>query len=446
MPKVVLITGGTVIPPRGAYAIAHSLLIHGIEHRIYDYFHLWNTAKIVDMVRTLNSGDILGISNTFATGAFTANANMLFRLTRGKGITVVVGGEQIENKINYDVSLYGIGYAEDQFIDFVNKKFGRIKKLPYSIENDSFSWREEYKFPRNTALPVELSRNCIFDCKFCSFPNRGMKMPFRNMALVRKELDDANRMYGTTIFTIVCSTFNDNEQKMVEFFNAVDGSEYKFWCFTRLELLMKQKHLWPQYKKHIKYIQFGIETFNRDSGRSIGKGANPEKVKEWLKEVRDYFDDASICSNFICGLPHSSFEDEKETLTWLETNKVLDNYFFYFLTINKTNIENRKAYSQFDLEYEKHGYSFLEGSDTEWVRNDGLTRTQAEQNAQYLNNLTDVAPNAMNTAYANPFISMEELKATRMEHTESGVKRFPDEFLAVERRLGQEYMNNLVFF
>jgi radical SAM superfamily enzyme YgiQ (UPF0313 family) len=65
---------------------------------------------------------------------------------------------------------------------------------------------------------------------------------------------------------------------------------------------------------------FGIETMNKASGKSVGKGADPDKLKEFLIKLRERFPKHKFQINLIVGLPHDTEETVKDTVQWFIDN------------------------------------------------------------------------------------------------------------------------------
>jgi hypothetical protein len=69
----------------------------------------------------------------------------------------------------------------------------------------------------------------------------------------------------------------------------------------------------------------GIETFNREAGRLVRKGMDPDKLQEGLLDFQAYTDEhaprryrANI--QMICGIPGESAESWNTSLNWLNTH------------------------------------------------------------------------------------------------------------------------------
>ena len=117
-------------------------------------------------------------------------------------------------------------------------------------------------------------------------------------------------------------------------------------------------------------VFFGIETFNREAGKSIGKGMDPQKLRDGLYEAksRPGWDKIMTTSGFIIGLPHETEESLQETFEWLQRDDCpLDSYSPAVLQIAPTSTIGENMM--------KHGYEF--DSNGKW-KSEWMTEEQAE--------------------------------------------------------------------
>lgn len=196
----------------------------------------------------------------------------------------------------------------------------------YQYDNFStatIDWhKSDHIFPGED-LPIEFARGCIFKCSFCAFPLNGKKFGDYTRAAesLREELMYNYKNFGTTGYIVSDDTINDSMKK-VEYLHKVFTSlpfKARLTGYLRLDIIAAH----PQMIKMLKDIgmsacNFGIETFNREAGKSIGKGADPELMKETLFRLREeWSNDIFTTANFIVGLPKESKESIRETFNWL---------------------------------------------------------------------------------------------------------------------------------
>jgi len=176
-------------------------------------------------------------------------------------------------------------------------------------------------------LTVEFARGCIFECDYCNFPVLGVKGDYtRDADDYIEQMRDAHDRWGTTNYFVADETFNDRSEKILKFANATEQLSFKPWLsgFMRADLLTSR----PQDWEHASRMGFnghyyGIETFNRKAGKSVGKGMKPEKIQQGLLDIRKYFEAHGgyrAVTAFILGLPHETEESITTTFKWLVDN------------------------------------------------------------------------------------------------------------------------------
>jgi len=416
---LVIIAAGSNIPSRGPYQIAHHLRMHGYKVKVIQYIEHYTDEQYDELIgRFISDKTILGVSTTFMI-----NDHMHTRVRRFVEMTkerrpsakVMLGGvnEVVNYLIPHDINLMGV-YPEDQVIDVMNQQFGKIKKLPFQIDDLRFKYGEDDNFPQGSVLPVELSRHCVFNCKFCHYHNRGMKMNDRNYDYVLEEMIDSHERFGTTKFNVLCSTFNDRESKLEEIFKRMDTLPFdaKLGGFIRIELLLKQRGLWEQYNKHFSRMIFGIETFNHEAGKAVGKGMHPDKVKQGLHEIRQAMPNMFLSSGFIVGLPGDGMVDYMDVINFVQTSKTVDTAYFAALYVNPK--DGNRSSSEFDMNIEKYGYRTWTNPDNpmllNWEREDGFTFDQALTIANQLSPMITGGYSAFGTMFMWQFYTNEEMR------------------------------------
>ena len=98
-----------------------------------------------------------------------------------------------------------------------------------------------HKILKGETLPIEVSRGCIFKCKFCAFPLNGKsKLDYlRDPILIKEELQYNYEKYGTTHYFLSDDTFNDSTTKVEQIHKVVTSLPFKikFTTYLRLDLL-----------------------------------------------------------------------------------------------------------------------------------------------------------------------------------------------------------------
>lgn len=267
-----------------------------------------------------------------------------------------------------------------EYTDMLAKKTSKdvIKYLPTVIDGSEFKdfttsqilYQTNDIIDTHDTLPLEVSRGCIFKCKFCSFPLNGKKKGewVKHSNILLDEFNRNYELHGVTNYVFSDDTYNDSEEKVKRLYDDVYSKlkfKVNFTTYLRLDLMMRFPDTVEYLKESgLKSTLFGIETLNHDSGKAIGKGVDPLLQFEFIEELKNnHFKDILTYSGFIMGLPKDTPDDmiKLEEFLFSDKNK-LDDFTVEPLYITPNHIEsvNRTYYSEFDLEYEKYGYECYE--------------------------------------------------------------------------------------
>lgn len=304
---------------------------------------------------------------------------------------------------------------DTEIIEFTNYCAKKSKQIPTKffgslIEGSEFQQftTSQNIFTKNDivdpldTLPIEVSRGCIFKCKFCSFPLNGKKKGewVKHSNALYDEFIKNYELHGITDYSFSDDTYNDSEDKVKRLYDEVYSKlpfKLNFTTYIRLDLMMRNPDTVEYLQKSgLKSAVFGIETINHNSGKSIGKGVDPIEQFQFIEEIKkNEFKEIMTYSGFILGLPKDR-EDELERLEeflFSEKNK-LDDFTVepLFITPPYVNHISHKDFSEFDLEYEKYGYECYEqiekSSFTEirWINNiTGMTFDRAFEFSRRIN-------------------------------------------------------------
>jgi len=128
-------------------------------------------------------------------------------------------------------------------------------------------------------------------------------------------------------------------------------------CFIRADLLSTRP---DELKKLVDAgliaTHFGIESFNHQASRSIGKGMNPDKLKQFLISIKKEYPSLFIFATFIAGLPNDSKQGQYDTFDWLCETKAVDSWWWHPLSIKKPS-DNFEIISDLSTNHPKFGYS-----------------------------------------------------------------------------------------
>jgi radical SAM superfamily enzyme YgiQ (UPF0313 family) len=319
---------------------------------------------------------------------------------------IIVGGAKTWSAESYEETMnrvipdyYVNGYADEAIISLTNwlsnpEKFPepifhgpKKNKIESFIDYDFNDFNTSMlKFESNDhvdqgeTLPIEIARGCIFKCKFCNFPLIGKKRGdyTKNKETLLKEFNYNYEHYGTISYMFMDETTNDSIEKAEFLLDVTSSLSFKIsWVgYGRLDLYYAN----PSMAKIMKDTglvgqQFGIETFNKKSGESIGKGLHPEKVKETLAHLKNVWgEDVTIGTGLIVGLPHDTEDYVQELEEYLMSkNCLLDSVSIYPLYL----IQNMN--SLFGQNPSKWGYKFDTTRGINFWYNDHMNFSRANE-------------------------------------------------------------------
>lgn len=299
---------------------------------------------------------------------------------------IVFGGTAIASYMDYkQIDNFMYGHSETMIIDYLdslsskgNKRiFNRVLDYDYKAQNNSWDFRSsstrytQYDFiTSKETLSLEVGRGCRFSCSFCSYPLIGQKnindyIKFEDT--LRAELLDNYNRWGTTQYFIVDDTFNDSTEKLLRVKKVLDSLPFKikFWCYLRADLLASfPEQIYLLKDMGLSETFFGIETFYHATGKSLGKGMKPEKLKAGLAKCKEVWgNDVYIAAGFIVGLPYEPESSIIETCEYLRSPDCpIDAAWLHPLQMLDSNFDDYRMQwvykSEYDKNYSKYGYYF----------------------------------------------------------------------------------------
>ena len=252
-----------------------------------------------------------------------------------------------------------MGYAEEFTVSTINQIL--------DIEDNIFS---------GETLPIELSRGCIFKCKFCSYPLLGRKPEDKYLKkedCIFNEMMHNYENFETTNYLMMCDTFNESTHKLLNINSAMNmfkretGESIRYVAYLRLDLLERfPEQIEILNEMGIKAAHFGIESLNYPSAKSVGKGLKTEKIYKTLEKCQDAWpSDVILYSGFIIGLPHETKETATEWCNMLLNRQIpLTCWKLAPLSMEKDISSNVPYLSEFDQNAENYGY---DRSGAEWT-------------------------------------------------------------------------------
>jgi radical SAM superfamily enzyme YgiQ (UPF0313 family) len=406
---IVLLNSGPKSPPGsnggrlsvyrtlGPYKVAHSCRLSGFSVKVIDHvLHFTQSELLSALKKCIDSKTlVLGISTTFIAGIESIPhyiINAVAAISKEyPNLKIIMGGyHTVISKTITEFDTYAVinQYGEDIFKDVVNfiagktaepkftidfntvsNKMIRVYSEPlfhtHNIETDAFRFHPDDTIVAGETLPLEISRGCIFKCKFCNhlLLGRGKLDYLRNFELVKEELIYNYNNWGTTSYYIICDTFNDTVYKMSEWHKMISSLPFKikYTAYLRADLLDKFRDV-PYMLQESGLVScfHGIESLNRESALLIGKGWSSTNAKTFIPELYHNIWKKEVAQtlSFIVGLPGDTKENNLDTISWFIDN---DLYHILFQPLGLTANKELKNLSEFEKNSEKYGYTFDKG-------------------------------------------------------------------------------------
>jgi radical SAM superfamily enzyme YgiQ (UPF0313 family) len=427
----------TIYKAIGAYKIANTLRQQGYSCLVVDHLHAFTLEELKQIINKSVSVNTLfvGFSTTFfnstlnsvnSDGSLTYSSTLSGVIPQGidfqnelihyiKTINynckIVVGGTKAHANINdrnIDYSI--IGYGEVSTLALANhlklntpipnsyKNLHGVTIVDnrtnegFDFVNSRFEWQDLDVGPASV-LPLEISRGCIFKCKFCSYPLNGKQnLDFiRHTDILYEELQSSYDKYKVENFYILDDTFNDNEYKLDVLLQAIKRLTFqpKFWAYTRLDLIAQNNRLIDKlYDIGLRGIYFGIETLNKRTGLIIGKGFDRDKQINTITKIRNRFDNKVLMhGSFILGLPEEPIDSMRHTFNQLMDESIpLHTFIFHGLRLSKS--ESVPFNSELGKNFKDYGYTEINNdvnsTTVNWI-NENLDHTMAIRLANEFN-------------------------------------------------------------
>ena len=398
----------TIYKAIGAYKIANTLRQQGYTCLVVDHLHAFTLDEIKQVIDKSVSVNTLfvGFSTTFfnntlnslkddgsltygpvLSGVMPQGIDFETQVTnyiksRNYNCKIIVGGTKAHANLNdKNIDYCIIGYGEISILSIANhlksntplvnsyKNLYGItivdnrKNEDYDFVNSKFQW-DELDVGNSKVLPLEISRGCIFKCKFCSYPLNGKQnLDFiRDSDILYEEMQSSYDKYGVSNFYILDDTFNDSTYKLDLLLASVKRLSFqpKFWAYTRLDLIAQNNGLIDKlYDIGLRGIYFGIETLNKRTGLIIGKGFDRAKQINTIRQIRErYENQVTMHGSFILGLPEENTSSMRQTFNQLMDESIpLHTFIFHGLNLYKN--ESVPFNSELGKNFKDYGYTEL---------------------------------------------------------------------------------------
>lgn len=418
----------------GPYKIKHWLKKAGYATIVVDFIFKLTAQQLADITfrYITQNTKVIGISTTFLVGTVNAtkSGEVLVQKNslpdhvleaikivkdRYPHIRIALGGYGstfiTDDSLIDDVVMSYTEATEDIFLEYLNhlakgnppppcklifsqhrkkavKHYYAANLKVFNIEVDDFKFAVEDNILFNEPLPLDVSRGCIFACKFCKYPHLGKgKLDYiRGMEYIKEELIYNYENFGTTSYTILDDTFNDTQFKMEEFHKTTESLPFKitYTAYVRVDLvdrfpdtayLLKESGLFGAFH--------GLESLHPKASQIIGKGWSGKRGREFVPHL--YHDiwkgEVPQLLGMILGLPGEPRESIWDTVDWFESNDL------FSMTFNKLYVHDPKTKptsypSEFEKNPEKYGIIF--DPEVNW-RNDFWTDLSAIEEYKKVN-------------------------------------------------------------
>lgn len=380
--------------PLGPYRIAHFLRENNFDIEVVEYALFWKLEELKELARSRITTDtiFLGISHLFYAYSNVIEEFLWWIKKTYPFVTIISGSAANPGFNSNNIDYYIRGYGEHAVIELLKyiagnsskpkldlnflakgkKVIDAIHAYPaYPMQSLLVKYQDRDFIQSNEWLGIEFSRGCKFKCSFCNYPILGIKEDYtRSADDAYEQLADAYDRFGVTKYLISDDTFNDRTEKITKFADITDRLNFDpwFWAFIRADLLSSRLEDREELlRMGVNGHYYGIESFNHESAKSIGKGMHPDKIKSGILSNKEYFEKNSsqpfrATIGLIVGLPYETFDTLNHTKQWLIDNWQGQSFVTWGLEIyNPDGVENL---STFSLDYKKYGYERIIDEET----------------------------------------------------------------------------------
>lgn len=368
----------------GVYRIAHYLRQSGWDAEVIDFVSAWSLEELCEVTqsRVTNDTKFISFSHMFSVWSDTLESFAGWLKQNYPEIPLLSGSGVSPQFVSNHIDYYIQGFGEHALLVLLSWLFSNGPRPKFNLikanGKNLLSANEHYPaFPMKSLnviyedrdfiqpyewLGIEFARGCKFQCDFCNFPVLGVKGDYsRDAEDFRIQVQDAYDRFGVTNYLVADETFNDRTEKISKFADMVEQLNFSPWFtgFIRPDLIVSR----AQDKEHLLRMGFlghhyGVESFNHQASKSVGKGMHPDKLKQGILEVKNYFETHGsrryrTLLTFILGLPGETVDDLNDTTKWLVENWRGQAWTPFVLDIP---IGDLNRLSKMSLDYKKYGY------------------------------------------------------------------------------------------
>lgn len=467
-------------PMIGPYRVRTYLEQNNYNAEVIDWFDCWSDEEIIELIsiRYENGLKVIGFGTTFLSVKSITGKLLSEIKCRWPDIKIICGGqepyedmlgEHPEKSKYLDVIFYGHSeVALLEYLKYLDNKPNNHKTLtyssgveyviapdvnPYTNATDlSTVWKKDDPVKYFNTSVIEISRGCMFKCKFCFSPLIGRKKNdyTRSPQNLADEIKRNYDLFGITHYVMADDTFNESNEKLEDIRKGIrlSGIDITFTAYMRYELLHKHKE---QINTLLEMgaigTTFGIESLNPQSRKAVGKGLTTDQIYDLLYRIKKTDRNFCVTSGFISGLPFENEEDTISTFTDFlkmnENNDYLDGWYWSPLFI----LDNLKYLSSaFSKEAHKYGYDIDPYVGT-WKNAIHPIKT-FDQAFSICNQLNDLIPDRLGSGFGvSDLISLglNPLEASKIKTNFGQVmSTFDQKRFSIFNQYKQEKLNGLI--
>jgi radical SAM superfamily enzyme YgiQ (UPF0313 family) len=367
----------------GPYRIATELRSQGWDIEVIDFFYQWTLEELQQLMRSRVDKDVkfVGFGHLFTHWPELAEDFCKWIKETYPDLIIIYGSVMYQDLKSKYIDYYVKGFAEVSILKLLEFLFSNGQRpIMTPIDSNKVILSEQYYSAAPWRNPIiiyedrdfiqpfewgstEFSRGCKFSCAFCNFPILGVKGDYtRDADNFELQMRDAYDRFGMTKYLVSDETFNDSTEKITKFADVVERLPFTpfYSGFLRADLLISRPHEREELLRMNFLSQFyGIESFNHGSAKAIGKGMHPEKIKQGLVDIKNYFKSHGNkryrgFMSLIAGLPADTEESIWQAYDWIKENWQGESFMFLPLDISEISPVNNS--SKMSLNYAKYGY------------------------------------------------------------------------------------------
>lgn len=325
----------------GPYVLASYLRRHGLRVQVIDYFSRFTDDEIEIILDACvgSNTKAVGVSDTFSGKPLHHLADgstygwpffdRLDRINRfvnsikrkNASTKILMGGQKTTQGLHAGfIDVYFHGFSEQSLLDYLRDCGHEVPSIVK--ETDIPDWKHIPSFYHvsdnilnGEVLPIEVSRGCIFNCKFCAYPRRNAKdfNYIKSEEAIYQQFLHNYENFGVTSYVITDDTHNDSLVKLNTIRAALDRLPFRieYATYLRLDLIAREPRTADLLLENgLRGAFFGIETLNKEAGRLVGKGLPASETRQTLETLRKLWgNEVGTQGSFIIGLPKQQETD-----------------------------------------------------------------------------------------------------------------------------------------